>query len=91
MIPGYDRLADRLRVILNRFETSDANLSERTVTDRLEHDVDHVVPYDRAFVTAATRGRPLALGRPSAAVEAALSRIGEDAVGRRIRSTGAFR
>ncbi len=72
---------DRLRVVLNRFNSFEGMLSERTVADRLQRDLDHVVPYDRAFVTAATRGRPLVLGRPSSAVEAALSRIGEDIVG----------
>lgn len=72
---------DRVRVVLNRFNSFEGNLSERTVAERLSRDLDHVVPYDRTFVTAATRGRPVAVGRPNAAVEAALSRIGEDAVG----------
>jgi Flp pilus assembly CpaE family ATPase len=77
-----ERLAgDRVRVVLNRFNNFEGNLSERTVVDQLQRAIDHVVPYDRNFVIAATRGRPVALGRPAAALEAALSRLGEDAVG----------
>ena len=88
----HERLGgDRLRVVLNRFNNFEGMLSERTVTDRLERAVDHVVPYDRNFVTAATRGRPLAVGRPAAAVEAALSRLGEDAAGLLPSRLGAVR
>ena len=82
---------ERIRVILNRFNNFDGLLSERTVVDRLGREVDHVVPYDRTFVTAATRGRPVVMGRPAAPLEAALSRIGEDAVGLAIRQTGTLR
>jgi Flp pilus assembly CpaE family ATPase len=71
--------ADRIRLVLNRFNTFEGNLSERTVADQLGRPVDHVVPYDRNFVTAATRGRPVLLGRPSSALEAAFSALGQDA------------
>lgn len=71
--------ADRIRLVLNRFNTFEGNLSERTVADQLGRPVDHVVPYDRSFVTAATRGRPVLLGRPSTALEAAFSALGQDA------------
>lgn len=71
--------ADRIRLVLNRFNTFEGNLSERTVADQLGRPVDHVVPYDRNFVTAATRGRPVLLGRPSTALEAAFSALGQDA------------
>lgn len=71
--------SDRVRVILNRFNSFEGNLSERTVIEQLGREVDHVVPYDRNFVTSATRGRPLLMGRPSAAVESAFSAIGQDA------------
>ena len=72
--------AERLRVVLNRFNTFEGNLSERTVAQQLGREVDHVVPYDRSFVTAATRGKPVLMGRPSAVVEAAFSAIGQDAI-----------
>jgi pilus assembly protein CpaE len=75
----------RIRVILNRFNGFEGNLSERTVVEQLGRDVDHVVPYDRSFVTAATRGRPILLGRPASAVEAAFSSIGQDAASMRDR------
>jgi pilus assembly protein CpaE len=77
---------DRLRIILNKFSTFEGNLSERTVVDRLGRDMDHVVPHDRTFLTAATRGRAIVAGRPSSAIEAALSGIGEDATGLRRRA-----
>jgi pilus assembly protein CpaE len=87
-----ERLNDeRLRIVLNKFSTFDGNLSEDTVADRLGRDMDHVVPYDRAFLTASTRGRPVVATRAASAVEAALSRIGEDAVGLRRRATVAVR
>ena len=70
---------DRLRVILNRFSSFDGNLSERTVRERLGRPVNHVVPYDRNFVVAATRGRPLIGGRVANAVQVALASIAEDA------------
>jgi pilus assembly protein CpaE len=72
--------ADRIRVVLNRFNSFEGNLAERTVSEQLGREVDHVVPYDRSFVTAATRGRPVLLGRPSSAIEAAFSNIGQDAL-----------
>jgi pilus assembly protein CpaE len=74
---------DRLRVVLNRFNAFEGNLSEQTVVDRLGREVDHVVPYDRGFVVSATRGRPYVAGRPSTGVAAALSGLGEDAAGLR--------
>lgn len=71
---------ERLRVVLNRFSAFEGNLSERTVTERLGRRVDHKVPYDRAFVTAASRGRPLIADRVNKpGVEAALSGLGQDA------------
>lgn len=70
----------RVRIILNRFNGFEGNLSERTVAEQLGREVNHVVPYDRAFVTAATRGKPILLGRPSSSVEGAFSAIGQDAV-----------
>lgn len=82
---------DRIRVVLNRFNSFDGILSERTVIDRLGRDIDYVVPYDRTFVTAATRGRPVVMGKPAAPLEAALSRIGEEAVGLASVRTGTLR
>jgi pilus assembly protein CpaE len=80
--------ADRIRLVLNRFNTFEGNLSERTVADQLGRPVDHVVPYDRSFVTAATRGRPVLLGRPSTALEAAFSALGQDATTLQVRGDG---
>lgn len=81
--------ADRIRLVLNRFNTFEGNLSERTVADQLGRPVDHVVPYDRSFVTAATRGRPVLLGRPSTALEAAFSALGQDATNFPVRGDAA--
>lgn len=72
--------AERVRVVLNRFNSFEGNLSERTVAEQLGREADHVVPYDRSFVVAATRGRPVVLGRPATSLEAALSALGEDAI-----------
>jgi Flp pilus assembly CpaE family ATPase len=82
---------DRIRIVLNQFNGFEGNLSEQAVVDCLGREVDHVVPYDRTFVTAATRGRPVVMGKPTAAVTAALSGLGEDAIGRRRVPAGAAR
>ena len=72
---------DRLRVVLNKFNL-EGTLAQRTVEEQIGRAVDHVVPYHSSFVTAATRGQPLATGRTVPAVEEALSAIGEDAARR---------
>lgn len=91
LLEGERLTGDRLRVVLNRFNTFEGNLSERAVADLLGRPVDHVVPYDRSFVTAATRGRPVVTARHSSAVAEALARLGEDVLGSLRRLAGAAR
>jgi len=82
---------DRISVVLNRFSSFDGNLSERLVRERLGRPVTHVVPYDRNFVVAATRGRPLVSGRLSPALQVPLSSIADDAAGIRRAAAGTGR
>lgn len=72
--------ADRLRLVLNRHSSFEGNLTEQTVAERLGRRIDHVVPYNRAFLLASNRGKPLITVKPSAAVQAALTGIAEDAI-----------
>jgi MinD superfamily P-loop ATPase len=78
-------------IVLNRFSGFDGNLSERLVRERLGRPVTHVVPYDRNFVVAATRGRPLVSGRLAPSLQVPLSSIADDAAGTRRAERGVMR
>ncbi len=69
---------ERISLIVSKFSSFDGNLTERTLRERLGRGVNHLVPYDRNFVIAATKGRPMAGGRMASAVQIALSSIVDD-------------
>ena len=68
-------LAERVRVVLNRYATFEGNLSEGLVAQRLGRPVDRVVPYDRAVVVGANRGVPLVLAQRRGAFSDALGEL----------------
>lgn len=82
---------DRLSLVLNRFSGFDGNLSERIVRERLGRPITHVVPYDRNFVVAATRGRPIAAGRLAPSIQVPLSSVADDVAGTRRTERGVMR
>ncbi len=56
-------LADRTRVVLNQYTTTEGTLSDGLVAQRLGRPIDRVVPYDRAVVAGTSRGAPLILAQ----------------------------
>ncbi|MBM3996909.1 MAG: hypothetical protein FJ303_22580 [Planctomycetes bacterium] len=52
---------DRQRIILNRYSSFAGNLNPEDVADRLDRDVDHVVPYEKQLLIASNIGRPYVL------------------------------
>jgi len=73
-------LADRVRVVVNRYSSFEGNLSEGVVAQRLGRPVDRVVPYDRAVVVAANRGAPLVLAQRRGAFAEAIGELAGEAV-----------
>lgn len=73
-------LADRVRLILNRFSNFEGNLTEEVAGQQLGRPIDRVVPYDRAVVVAAHRGAPLVLAQRRGGFAEALGEIAGDAV-----------
>ena len=73
-------LADRVRVVVNRYSSFEGNLSEGIVAQRLGRPVDRVVPYDRAVVVAATRGAPLVLAPRRGAFAEAIGELAGEAI-----------
>ena len=72
--------AERLRVVVNRHAAFEGNLPPGTVAEQLGRPVDYVIAYDRAFVTAATRGAPPILGRRKSDFPDVVGRLADDVV-----------
>ncbi len=72
--------AERLRIVVNRYASSDGNLPPGTIAQQLGRPVDYVVSHDRSLVAAANRGAPLILGRQRGEFSDVVRRIAEDAV-----------
>jgi pilus assembly protein CpaE len=66
LLAVLDRLGlprERLQIVLNRYTARGGNLRATDVADRLDRDVDFVVPHDRRIVMAANLGEPFLLRR----------------------------
>jgi pilus assembly protein CpaE len=52
---------ERQRIVLNRYTTLPGSVKPADVANRLGHDVDHVIPFDKGIVVAANTGEPYVL------------------------------
>jgi pilus assembly protein CpaE len=57
---GYP--VEKQRVVINRYSSRQGSLPVADAAERLNRDVDLVIPYDRAIVSAANLGRPFISG-----------------------------
>ena len=61
VLRGLGAAADRQRIVLNRYTTLPGSVKPAEVANRLGHDVDHVIPFDKGIVVAANTGEPYVL------------------------------
>ena len=61
VLRGLGISPDRQRVVLNRHTTLPGSVKPAEVANRLGHDVDHVIPFDKGIVVAANTGEPYVL------------------------------
>lgn len=54
---------DRVRVVVNRYSSSEGHLTESVLVHELGGRPAQVMPYDREVVRAASRGQPVVLGK----------------------------
>jgi pilus assembly protein CpaE len=64
VLRGLGLTNERQRIVLNRYTTLPGSVKPVDVANRLGHDVDHVIPFDKRIVIAANTGEPYVL-RPS--------------------------
>jgi pilus assembly protein CpaE len=64
VLRGLGLTKERQRIVLNRYTTLPGSVKAVDVANRLGHDVDHVIPFDKRIVIAANTGEPYVL-RPS--------------------------
>ncbi len=64
VLRGLGLPKERQRIVLNRYTTLPGCVKPADVANRLGHDVDHVIPFDKGIVVAANTGEPYVL-RPS--------------------------
>ncbi len=55
--------ADKQRIVLNRYSRRQGSLRPADTEERLDRDVDLIVPFDRQIIAAANLGRPFISGR----------------------------
>ena len=63
VLKGLGVSPDRQRVVLNRYTTLPGSVKPAEVANRLGHNVDHVIPFDKGIVVAANTGEPYVLRR----------------------------
>lgn len=73
---------ERVRIVLNRYSTSEWNLRDRLVAEHLGRPVDHVVPYNEMVLLAASTGIPLVLREKRSNFVEAVSRLAQAVSGR---------
>ena len=61
VLKGLGVSRERQRVVLNRHTTLAGSVKPADVANRLGHDVDHVIPFDKGIVVAANTGEPYVL------------------------------
>jgi pilus assembly protein CpaE len=64
VLRGLGLTKERQRFVLNRYTSLPGSVKPVDVANRLGHDVDHVIPFDKRIVIAANTGEPYVL-RPS--------------------------
>jgi pilus assembly protein CpaE len=58
VLAGLGLSKERQRIVLNRYTTLPGSVKPADVANRLGHNVDHVVPFDKRIVIAANTGEP---------------------------------
>ncbi|MEZ6090008.1 MAG: AAA family ATPase [Pirellulaceae bacterium] len=77
---GYP--AERQSIILNREQRVTGSLSVDDVADRMNRDIDHVLPYDKKVMAAANCGVPIAMSTIRfSGFSRALERLADDVAG----------
>jgi pilus assembly protein CpaE len=61
VLRGLGLTQQRQRIVLNRYTTLPGSVKPADVAARLNHDVDHVIPFDKRIVVAANTGEPYIL------------------------------
>lgn len=72
---GY---GSRLRLVVNRFRGSEANLSEAVIEQQLGREIDHLVAYEEAVVLGTNRGQPLILDQQTGPFADAIERLASE-------------
>ena len=79
VLRGLGLSKERQRIVLNRYTTLPGSVKPVDVANRLGHDVDHVIPFDKGIVVPPTRANLTCCGQGgSLAVAASLRRPVDD-------------
>jgi pilus assembly protein CpaE len=86
---GYP--AKRQSIVLNRQQRVAGSLSIQDVSERMQRDIDHVLPYDKRVMAAANCGVPIATATLRfRSFSRALERLAEDVAGQDPRTDGSI-
>jgi pilus assembly protein CpaE len=70
--------ADRVRVVLNRYDPGAGNLEDVVVAEQLGRAIDHVIPFDRNVQVGANRGEPEVAAHPKSKFSQAVGGLAEE-------------